>query len=110
MDVFLPNVRKKTSKKVALILDNASSHGSQLLDPKGMVEVLFLPPNCTARHQPMDMSVIALLKKSYKYKLLSLILELFEERKALRDAVKHWKAGTRGVYEGHDPHILDAWN
>lgn len=78
-------------------MDNASSHGANLFDPRSQVDVYYLPPNGTACQQPMDIGVIALLKKKYKFELLSLILELLDEKEALRNAVKHWKAGKASM-------------
>lgn len=46
--VFLPHVRRTKSGKVPLIVDNASSHGKKLIDPRGQVEVIPLPPNVTS--------------------------------------------------------------
>lgn len=67
---FLPQIRRKTSLEVALIMDNASSHGTALIDPIGQVKLFFLPPNCTSVHQPMDYGIIAAIKSRYKYILL----------------------------------------
>ena len=39
--MFLPQVRNRTTKKVALIMVNASSHGASLPDPGGQVSVVF---------------------------------------------------------------------
>eukprot|EP00968_Pinguiococcus_pyrenoidosus_P010942 scaffold876_cov243-Pinguiococcus_pyrenoidosus.AAC.1 len=46
-EVFVPHIRRITSEPVLLLLDNCSGHGS-LLDPRGQIEVLELPPNCTS--------------------------------------------------------------
>jgi len=50
--VFVPGTVEGRPRRVALIMDNASSHGSEVCHPQ--VEFIFLPPNSTARHQPMD--------------------------------------------------------
>lgn len=43
--VFLPAVRRHTSDKFVLLMDNASTHGGDAVnDPKGQVKVIFLPP------------------------------------------------------------------
>ena len=50
-DVFLPEVKKRTSSKVALIADNFGSHDANdplLQDPQ--VEWILLPPNCASVH------------------------------------------------------------
>lgn len=69
-NVFLPHVRKVTSKPVALVVGNASSH-NELKDFRGQVSVIPLPPNVAALHQPMDMGVI------YVFKRLQCFVNLF---------------------------------
>ena len=78
---FLPHVCSKTNDKVPLIMDNCGPHGAAISDPLGQVRIATLPPNCTAVHQPMDMSIIAALKGGYQYKLLNQILESIEHCK-----------------------------
>ncbi|KAH9100939.1 hypothetical protein Ae201684P_007130 [Aphanomyces euteiches] len=60
--VFIPSVRALTSQRVQLILDNAPGHCQSIDHPS--VEIAFMPPNITARYQPMDQGVIAALKKA----------------------------------------------
>ena len=107
---FLYYIRNRTTKKVLLILDNCGPHGSELIDPLRQVTVIFLPPNVTSVFQPMDCGVIALIKKNYRYRLLRKMLEIFEERQSRREAAKRAKmqAGTKGLKEGHAPHLKDA--
>lgn len=59
-----------------LILDNASSHNlyDDFTNDFG-IEILFLPPNCTSLVQPMDQSVIEPLKKHYRDKLMTFLME-----------------------------------
>ena len=107
-EVFLPVVRRHTSKKVALIMDNCGPHATDVLDVNGQASILTLPPNCTSLFQPIDMGVIATLKAKYKSRLLKKILHAIEERENLRNAAKGMKAGMKGLDEGHDPHMLDV--
>lgn len=107
--VFIPAVRVHTSSDVALIMDNASSHGAvDLKDPKGQVKIFFLPPNCTAVHQPMDCGIIAAVKVRYRYSLLAKTVEIVPHRDSLRSQFKGLVPGTRGVDEGYPPHVLDV--
>ena len=62
--VFLPHVRSVTSRPVALLVENASSH-SELCDMRGQVTIIPLPHNVTSMHQKMDMSVIFVFKRLY---------------------------------------------
>ncbi|PXF47641.1 Jerky protein-like [Gracilariopsis chorda] len=70
LEVFMPYVRRYTSKRVTLVMDNCGPHGTDVLDINGQVTIFTLPPNCTSLFQPMDMGVIATLKAKYKSKLL----------------------------------------
>jgi hypothetical protein len=108
-EVFLPFVRRFTSRKVLLIMDNCSSHTS-LEDPKGQVTVVELPPNCTSKHQPMDQGIIAAFKTRYRTRLLGLKADTMTSASQLRQAAaaRKMRAGTKGLAEGHDPHVLDA--
>ena len=106
--VFLPFVRRQTSDKVVLLMDNCGPHGCDLKDCREQVTILTLPPNCTARHQQMDAGIIAAWKLHYKQELLRRILGNREEREALRKAAVNWKAGTKGIDQGYDPHMSDV--
>jgi len=59
--VFVPETVAERPRRVALIMDNASSHGFEVGHPQ--VEFIFLPLNSTARHQPMDAGLIAAVKR-----------------------------------------------
>ncbi len=107
---FLQRVRARTAKYVLLILDKCGSHGTKLIDPHGQVKVVILPPSCTSICQPMDCGVIAMVTKSYRYKLLQRFFDIFDTRAILREnAIKaKMKAGTMGLSEGHAPHLRDV--
>jgi len=107
---FQNYIRNRTNEKVLLILDNCGPHGSELVDPLGQIEVVFLPPNVTSVYQPMDAGIIAMLKKKYRYRLLMKILEIFEERPQRRAAADaaNMRPGTKGLAEGYAPHLADV--
>ncbi|GFY38846.1 HTH CENPB-type domain-containing protein [Trichonephila inaurata madagascariensis] len=58
---------KKLESRALLLIDNASSHPTNLSDLITCipVEVVFLPPNTTAFIQPMDQGAISNLKAYY---------------------------------------------
>ena len=96
-----------------VVLDGCSAHGDiqERLDQNGMsyIHVLTLPPNVTSRLQPMDQSVISLLKKSYKYKLISDLMKILFNEQNLAVAVASRRGGGRdGVAQGLCPHVYDA--
>lgn len=74
---FVPAVRQfletqNLPQRAILIVDNAPSHPSNLQD--GDIRVWFFPPNVTSIGQPMDQGVLENLKKKYRRKLLSSVL------------------------------------
>lgn len=60
--MFLSSIRKVTSEPVALIMDNCGPHGTGVSDHREQVEILTLLLNCTAKSEPMDISVLAAFK------------------------------------------------
>jgi hypothetical protein len=108
-EVLLPWVRSVTSKPVLLIMDNHSSHAN-LVDPRGQVTILELPPHCTAKHQPCDAGIIAALKKIFRTLLLRIRVDTMNEAAQLRAEANRRKVvgGCRGLAEGALPHLLDA--
>ena len=107
-DLFLPFIRNQTSQRVALILDNASSHAKELYDPKSQVSVISLPPNTTSKLQPMDAGIIAALKCTYRYDLLAEVVSRFDCAAIAREHFSGARKGTKGLNEGFEAHILDA--
>ena len=88
----------RTNRKVLLILDNALGH----------VETDFF--SC----KPMDMGIIAALKRRYKYHLIREILSYPDNTEIvkihLEDATKHMKRGSIGLALGNSAHLLDVVN
>lgn len=89
-------------------MDNCGPHGANVSDPMGQVKLINLPPNCTSVHQPMDAGIIAALKKRYRHKLLMRITENIERHNELRALGGRMTAGTAGLNEGKQAHLLDA--
>ena len=59
--------RSDSSRRVLLLIDNCSAHGSKNSLPDfPNVEILFLPPNTTSKLQPLDAGIIASLKVRYR--------------------------------------------
>lgn len=77
-DVFLPFVRKHTSDKVILLMDNCGPHGADWRDVQEQVTIHSLSSNCTARRQPMEANTIAAWKMQYEQKVLPRILGYLE--------------------------------
>lgn len=94
---FIPFIRRHTSAKVALVMDNCGPHNADLWDSYDQVPLLTLPPNCTSVFQPMDMGVIQAFKLRYRRILLGNISTVLEERTALREASKKRKLDKRSI-------------
>jgi len=72
--VFLPAVRARTTLPVALISDNCGAHDEL---ESAHVKFIPLPPNFTSVFQPLDLGIIACLKRRYKRRLLDLVVGAF---------------------------------
>jgi len=64
-------VAKDPSRKILLLLDNASSHvkATKIAQDNGRInniEVVFLPKNSTSVTQPLDAGIIAVFKRRYR--------------------------------------------
>ena len=110
--VFVPFVRSRTNRKVLLILDNAPGHAEAF--ERDAIKVIFFPANVTSWKQPMDMGIIAALKKRYKYHLIREILTYHDSPEnvkiRLEDAAKRMRRGSVGLAFGKSAHLLDAAN
>ena len=89
-------------------MDNCGPHGNEIEDPRGQVEIVFLPPNCTFVYQPMDAGIIAWVKKKYCYKLLKIMVDVFDRQDELAGLASAMPHGTAGVMEGTKAHLYDA--
>ncbi|XP_023312705.1 jerky protein homolog-like, partial [Anoplophora glabripennis] len=75
--------------KAVLILDNAPTQPQDLTCHTADIKIIYLPPNVTSLIQPMDQGVIESLKKRYRRKLVSEILQYSEsEDKGLLEIIK----------------------
>lgn len=61
-NVFLPQVRSRTTAEIALVLHNASAQRGFYARPNRPREDCLPPPNCTSVHQRMDCGLIAAVK------------------------------------------------
>ena len=109
-EVFASEVRKRTGRRVLLVLDNAPGHFDAF--ERDNIRVVFFPPNCTSWKQPCDMGIIAALKKRYKYLYLKDIFDFYEldqEAKQQKNELgRRLRRGAAGVSYGNPAHLLDA--
>lgn len=81
---FIPSTEKflkenNLARKAVLLLDNAPTHPDAEELQDGDIKAMFLPPNVTAICQPMDQGVLETIKRNYRRKLLSTVIEEIEE-------------------------------
>lgn len=111
-EVFTPEVRQRTGRRVLLILDNAPGHFDEFEEDN--IRVVFFPPNCTSWKQPCDQGIIAALKKRVKYLYLKDVFEYFEldeaQKQHKRTQAQMLPRGAAGTAYGNPAHILDAAN
>lgn len=73
-------VGRTVGRKVLLLLDNCSAHGTEeTLPDLENVQIMFLPPNTTSVLQPMDAGIIATLKTRYRKLQYERALDIMEE-------------------------------
>lgn len=74
------------------------------------IHIRYLPVNSTAIHQPCDQGLIGAIKARYKKVLLQRTFRTIDNWKDVRDRAANLKkvSGTRGLDDGHTPHLLDV--
>lgn len=87
-NIFLPAVRLFTHEPFALLMDNCSGHDPSCVDPRGQVEVIYFPPNCTSVYQPLDQGIITTLKTLYKKEMLTSFATAYERFEELQVRAK----------------------
>ena len=96
---------------VCLIVDNCSAHKVNAgALPQDLV-LKFLSPIVTSKRQPADMGIIASFKVGYKFRMLSMLLSIFDKEggyKTARLQRARQKRGCKGLAYGGKPHVLDA--
>ena len=106
-NIWYTEVRKKSEGPWCLLMDNCGGHGVTIAHDR--LKVVFLPKKSTAKHQSLDLGIIAHVKIRYRSTLLRSVLSVME---------KHWLAneqfpngsrnGNYGIREGQLPHMVDA--
>ena len=84
--VFLPHIRRIITEKVALIVDNASSHCKELQYLRILVLMILLPRKVRSALQPMEMGIILAWKRRSSKLMLREIIREIEKRADLHHA------------------------
>lgn len=90
---FVPAVEKyleanNLPRKAILVLDNAPTHPSTEDLNDRDIKCVFLPPNVTSLCQPMDQGVLESLKRSYRRKLLTVLIAGLDNGKNVTESLK----------------------
>ena len=80
---FFPEVRKRTSLPVILLMDNAPGHFEEF--KRHNVTVRLFSPNVTSWKQPCNLWIIGALKKKYKYLYLNDVLTFYTLNEASKN-------------------------
>jgi hypothetical protein len=111
-EVFVPEVRRRTGRRVLLIMDNAPGHFEAF--EEGNIRVVFFPPNVTSWKQPCDQGIIAALKKRVKYLYLRDVMDYYDQDEAQKEhkraQAQRLPRGSAGAAFGNPAHLLDAAN
>ena len=105
----------KDGCKVILLIDNASAHGSDdNLPLLQNILVRFLPKYTTSILQPMDLGVIACIKKCYQRRLLNRATDLSEASSLKNLCTVNIRLAIQWIYDIKQRigqrFILDCWH
>jgi hypothetical protein len=100
--------RHMTGRQVLLLMDNCPAHTAAFLD-FGNVKVRFLPPNTTAKLQPLDSGVIRALKAHYRRQQALRTLALAQDNANNQD-VSQPSMSLQPTLKQYKPDVLDAIN
>ena len=90
-----------------LIMDNCEGHSISV--DLHDVRIVILPPRSTAKHQPLDLSIIGNCKIRYRALLLRSIIKIVEARSEKGISLRaDSKRGMYGIRDGHLSHIGDG--
>ena len=70
---------RNSARKIGMVLNNCTAHPN--INGLNNIKLVLLPPNSTAKTQPLDSSVTCCLKAHYSKSLAKLCLLAFEEKK-----------------------------
>ena len=90
-------------------MENWGGHETQVTLPG--VRIVYLPPLSTAKHQPLDLGIMANAKIRYRSALLAATIDILQGHSSSNHGLKmNSRHGKWGLMEGQLPHAGDAMN
>ncbi|RHY02159.1 hypothetical protein DYB36_005284 [Aphanomyces astaci] len=107
--VFLPEVKARTTEPVLLLLEHGAPYHEFNLDN---VSAAFVPMNMGSRYQPLNMGIVDALKKEFKNAVFSDLIAVLSlpdsKRLELEQRARSMPKGSAGLQFGRSPHVYDA--
>ena len=82
LDDVLSKLNRKLARQrrnVILFLDNAPCHPPDMKDKYDHIQIVFNPPNCTSRLQPLDLGIIQTFKLKYMKLMLTHVVSKIDD-------------------------------
>ena len=82
LDDVLSKLNRKLAREnrnVILFLDNAPCHPPDMKGKYDHIKIVFFPPNCTSRLQPLDLGIIQTIKHKYMKLMLTHVVSKIDD-------------------------------
>ena len=79
---------QRKGRHVLLLLANAPCHPYDVKGKYSNIKVVFLPPNCTSKLQPLDLGIIQSFKLKYTKLMMTHMISQIEDCETARDVCK----------------------
>ena len=79
---------QREGRHVLLLLDNAPCHPYDMKGKYSNIKVVFLPPNCTSKLQPLDLGIIQSFKLKYTKRMMTHVISQIEDCETAGDVCK----------------------
>ena len=91
LDEVLSKLNRKLARKqrnVILFLDNAPCHPRDMKGKYDHIKIVFFPPNCTSRLQPLDLGIIQAFKLKYMKLMLTHVVSKIDDCNSATEVCK----------------------
>lgn len=91
----------RQGRNILLLLDNAPSH---VVDTYSNITIQFLPPNTTAKIQPMDQGILRLVKLAYRARITDMYLDSIINNEEAKSIIRKMDIKVACDF------VVQAWN